>query len=132
MTRWRWERALSLRGGLAALEADLAAAHTKPIGEMRLDEDARDLRARLEPEDHGARALLIEDPSRLFRLQPSEIPAQRREAAGARFVVPGARLLEMEIAEGRRRSPRDRLAAGIAVEVGEVDLSPIVMGQVRR
>ena len=76
----------------------------RPLRACRRDEatmkHARDLRPRLEPEDHGARALLVQHPGRLLRLQPGEIPAQRREAARARLMIAGAWLLKMEIADG--------------------------------
>ena len=125
--RWRSENldvnVVVMPCGLATLEANLAAGDAQALRQVRLDENAGDLRLVHQPGQHPGGSLLIETPFRRLRLEPLEIPAQRRppSRAGQRVSLTG--LLVDEITEPGRRAMRDggaRFTA--AIEVRDIDL----------
>src|SRR5712675_897854 len=104
--------------GVTALEANLTVRHAQALRQVGLDEDARDLRLALEPIQHPGRPFFVDAPLRRLRLEPVEIPAQRRPTPRARQRLALSGLLVDEISDRRRRPVRNRgIPVDAAIEI---------------
>lgn len=125
-------------GSAAALKADMAVGDAERVLQMRLDEDL--LQAELrnafarQPANRRRRALLLDPIGRKQRLQRIEVPAGV-ESVVAPFAwqfVAGDGLLEGEIADRGTGGAIQEGTVLILVVIGEVELFPVGMRQMRQ